>query len=271
MEEAKSIGVFVDLDKTLIDGATMLILAPILREKGLISLPTLVRAGIGAKVFEVLGANERRMQKMKRVALNVADGWHHDTVEDLVRAELDALFKPKMFAEAIRIIEDHKKQGHHVVIVSSSPIELVAPVAKLFGIEDVIATRIKLDEDGRCTKEFVSFVSGVTKPVEIELVAIQLGIDLSRSFAYSDSETDIPMLSMVGNPVAINPDRKLERHARANGWEVRKFERPGVAVNKPDDSLLHNRAFQIGAGIASAAGVSVAGVALSRRFAAADR
>ena len=89
-----------------------------------------------------------------------------------------------------------------------------------------IATRAAVDHEGRYTGEVEFYAYGPGKAIAMRAVAERDGIDLSASFAYSDSVTDIPMLETVGHAVAVNPDRELRRAAEARGWDVRRFERP---------------------------------------------
>lgn len=265
METQKKIAAFFDLDKTLIDGATLLIVAPLLRKNGLIDLPTLIKAGIGAKVFEHLGATPARVDKVKKIATKIVDGWNRDEMFALMEGALEELFRPKIFLEALELVAQHRELGHEIVVVSSSPIELVAPIAKMFGIDHVIATEIKLDEHGKCTKEFVRWVSGEAKPDAVRAFAELHGIDLELSYGYSDSRTDIGFLETVGFAHAVNPDAKLELHAKANGWKVTAFEKPGKPVDLNETSLVSNPWVQAGAGVGVAGVVTLAGFAISRR------
>lgn len=266
MEETTKVAAFFDLDKTLIDGATLLIVAPLLRKNGLIDLPTLVKAGIGAKVFEHFGATEARVEKVKRIALKIVDGWNREEMQELIEGVLEDLFLPKVYSEAVDLVQRHQNNGHEVVVVSSSPIELVRPIANMLGIEHVIATEIMLDSDGRCTNEFVQWVSGKAKPDAIRAFAQRHDINLSLSFAYSDSRTDIEFLETVGNALAINPDGKLRNHARANGWEIHAFAKPTKPENLNENNLISNTWVRTGAGISAAGAGIAAGVALSRKL-----
>jgi len=112
------------------------------------------------------------------------------------------------------------------LIISSSPIETVAPLGEHLGVDDVIATRAKLDADGRYTGQLEFYAYGPHKADAIREMAVREGIDLAHSYAYSDSITDLPMLELVGNPVAVNPDRELTRVAREREWDTRWFQHP---------------------------------------------
>ncbi len=111
-------------------------------------------------------------------------------------------------------------------IVSSSPEEVVRPLARHFGASGVVATRAGVDEEGKYTGELAFYCYGEGKADAIREVAARAGVDLEGSYAYSDSITDLPMLEAVGHPVAVNPDRELRREAEARGWDIRDFRRP---------------------------------------------
>ena len=143
-----------------------------------------------------------------------------------MRETLDEVLTPIIYAEALELIEEHKQAGRKTVIVSSSPIETVEPLGEHLGVDDVIATRARLDAQGRYTGELEFYAYGPHKADAIREMAVAEGIDLANSYAYSDSITDLPMLELVGNPVAVNPDRELTRVAREREWEMRWFQHP---------------------------------------------
>jgi HAD superfamily hydrolase (TIGR01490 family) len=108
-------------------------------------------------------------------------------------------------------------------IISASPEEIVAPLAQYLGVDEAIASRAALDDEGRYTGDVEFWSYGPYKAEAILDAAERHGIDLDASYAYSDSATDVPMLELVGHPVAVNPDRDLARVARERDWEVRIF------------------------------------------------
>jgi hypothetical protein len=118
-----------------------------------------------------------------------------------------------------------------VYLVSASPAEIVEPLGTFLGVDEAIASRASVDAEGRYTGEVETYVYGPYKAEAVQAVAERDGIDLAGSWAYSDSVTDIPLLSAVGHPVAVNADRGLARHAREAGWEVRTFRR-GVPLRE---------------------------------------
>jgi phosphoserine phosphatase len=147
-------------------------------------------------------------------------------VKELVRETLDDVITPIIFAEALELIDEHRAAGRKTVIVSSSPLETVEPIGDYLGVDDVIATRARIDAHGRYTGELEFYAYAAHKADAIREMAVAEGLDLAGSYAYSDSITDLPMLELVGHPVAVNPDRELARIARDRDWEVRYFQRP---------------------------------------------
>jgi phosphoserine phosphatase len=140
-----------------------------------------------------------------------------------VRDTLGDVIEPIVYDEALDRIRAHQRWGHKVYIVSASPEEVVAPIAQLIGVEEAIATRAELDEQGRYSGRTERYVYAEEKVTAITEVAARDGLDLDHCWAYSDSATDIPMLAAVGHPVAVNPDRELARAARERGWQVEQF------------------------------------------------
>jgi HAD superfamily hydrolase (TIGR01490 family) len=174
----------------------------------------------------LVGADEEKMERMREAMLALTKGWDHQRVSELVRETLEQVITPVIYAEALDLIEDHKRAGHKTVIISSSPIETVQAIGEHLGVDDVIATRARLDQSGRYTGELEFYAYGPHKADAIREMAVKEGIDLARSYGYSDSITDLPMLELVGNPVAVNPDRELARVAREREWEMRWFQHP---------------------------------------------
>ena len=217
---------FFDLDKTVIARAALVAFSPTLHRAGYLSRWLVVRALYGQLVFHYLGADEERMAKMRESALRVTKGWHQATIRDLVEETLLEVVDPIVYAEALDLIREHQDAGRRVYLISASPEEVVAPLGRHLGVDRVIATTCRLDDEGRYTGEVDRYAYGPFKAEAMEQEAAEHGIDLSRSYAYSDSATDVPMLRIVGHPVAVNPDRDLLKVARAEGWDIEVFDRP---------------------------------------------
>lgn len=216
---------FFDLDKTVISKSSSLALTGPMYRAGLVSRSALLKGAYAQLVYLLLGADEKKMDKVKEGMLALTRGWEREQVEEIVREALTELIDPYIYLEALDLMELHRALGRRVFIVSSSPEEVVRPVAEHLGKVDVIATRAKT-ENGTYTGELEFYCYGENKARAIQAMAEQEGIDLARSYAYSDSATDLPMLQAVGHPVAVNPDRDLRREAEKRGWQIRYFRRP---------------------------------------------
>jgi len=217
---------FFDLDKTVIATSSVMALGGTFYRDGLISKRTIVRGLYAQVVYLLVGADENKMDRMREAMLTLTRGWDQAHVKELVRESLDEVLSPIVYAEALELIEEHHAAGRKTVIISSSPLETVEPIGEYLGVDDVVATRARVDANGRYTGELEFYAYAAHKADAIREMAVKEGIDLAASYAYSDSITDLPMLELVGNPVAVNPDRELARVAREREWEIRYFQRP---------------------------------------------
>ena len=217
---------FFDLDKTVIAKASMVAFGRTLYNEGLISRRTVARGLYAQLIYMHLGASEEKLARMRESVLTLTRGWEKARIEEIVRETLEAVVEPIIYAEALDLLDEHRRAGRRVYIVSASPEEIVVPLAEHLGADEAIASRAQVDEEGRYTGEMEVYAYGPFKAEVMRQVADDRGIDLSASYAYSDSATDIPMLEAVGHPVAVNPDRELLRVARERNWEIRHFVRP---------------------------------------------
>ena len=217
---------FFDLDKTIIATSSVIAFGGPFYREGLIAKRTIARGIYAQFVYMLVGADESKMERMRESMLRLTRGWEQARIRAIVEDTLEATLSPIIYAEALELIAQHNAEGRTTVIISSSPIEVVEPLARHLGVDGVIATRAEVDESGRYTGELEFYAYGPHKAEAIRELALRDGLDLAASYAYSDSITDLPMLEMVGHPVVVNPDRELARVARTREWEVRKFERP---------------------------------------------
>lgn len=216
---------FFDLDKTVISKSSSLALTRPMYRAGLVSRSSLLKGAYAQLVYLLLGADEKKMDKVKDSMLALTRGWDRGQVEEIVREALATLIDPYIYLEALDLMELHRALGRKVFIVSSGAEEIVRPLAEHLGQVDVIATRAKV-EDGKYTGELDFYCYGPNKATALREAANEQAIDLAGSYAYSDSITDLPMLEAVGHPVAVNPDRDLRREAEKRGWQIRYFRRP---------------------------------------------
>ncbi|MFQ5966243.1 MAG: HAD family hydrolase [Acidimicrobiia bacterium] len=255
---------FFDLDKTVIAKSSTLAFSRPLYRAGFLNRRALLRAAIGQVVFMMVGADHEQIERLREQLQELTRGWDRLEIERLVRETIDEVIAPHVFAEALAVIDDHRRAGHRVVIVSSSPEEVVRPLARHIGLHEVIATRSKVDVDGRYTGEIDFYAYGPQKAQAVIEYAARHNIPLADSYAYSDSATDLPMLEAVGHPVAVNPDRELRQLAQEREWQTMEFERP-VTLRTRLATLPTPVPIVSGAALAAAAGAVVLVLLLRNR------
>ncbi len=243
---------FFDLDKTIIAKSSPLALGRSFFREGLIGRSFLLKSLYAQLLFALMGADEDKMERMRIQAARLTKGWDVERVRQVVTEVLEDVISPLIYAEALELIHDHRAAGRLICIVSSSPEEVVEPLAKMLHIDRFIATRATV-VDGKYTGDLDFYAYGPYKADAIRHLAAELSLDLDGSFAYSDSITDLPMLEAVGNPVAVNPDRELRRLAQQRGWKIRDFHRP-VPLRRPwvDVRRPSSRAVVAGAAMVAA-------------------
>ncbi|MGO4043798.1 HAD family hydrolase [Actinomyces johnsonii] len=217
---------YFDLDKTILATSSTWALGTPMRRSGLISSRALAYGLIAQIPYLLVGAGTRQSTNlMEHLALMSAGISRRDLVE-VVEGALATAIEPAVYAEALDLIEAHHRAGHDVVVVSASISEMVAPIARLVGADRAVATHMEVGEDGLFTGRIARSMLHSEKVVALHEDAAAHGIDPARCWAYSDSVSDEPMLSAVGHPVAVNPDRDLRRMAQERDWPVRDFARP---------------------------------------------
>jgi HAD superfamily hydrolase (TIGR01490 family) len=248
---------FFDLDKTIIARSSPLALGPSFFREGLIGRSMLLRSLYAQFVFHLMGADEDKMERLREEAAKLTAGWEQEKVRSVVNEVLEEVISPLIYGEALERIYDHQQAGRMVCIVSSSPEEIVEPMARMLQIDRYISTKARV-EDGKFTGELDFYAYGPHKAVAIRSLAAEGGIDLAGSYAYTDSITDLPMLETVGHPTPVNPDKELRRVAGERGWHVESFKNP-VSLRSRLPTIPRP---ELTPGYALGAAAAVAGVAI---------
>jgi HAD superfamily hydrolase (TIGR01490 family) len=216
---------FFDLDKTVIAKSSAMAFGRPFYRDGLINRRDVIMGAYGKLLQRMGGSDEQGMARTRDYLAELCKGWRVEQVEQIVQETLDELITPYIYAEAAALIGEHRAAGRDVVLVSGSGDVMVRPIGAALGITDVIASRMVV-HDGCYTGDIDFYAAGENKVTEIQKLAAERGYDLDDSFAYSDSITDVPMLSCVGHPTAVNPDRPLRRVAAERNWPVLEFRHP---------------------------------------------
>jgi phosphatidylinositol alpha 1,6-mannosyltransferase len=225
---------FFDVDRTVISGSCFLALARPAWRAGLISLRSLLRAALHQLWFSARGTSDRRLGRSARHAAAVIAGVEVAEVRRVARRALSTHVLPRVHPAARNAIEEHRRSGDLVFLVSAAPEELVGELATLLHADGFAGTRAEAAK-GRYTGRLLRVCHGEGKVRAVEELARSHGIDLACSTAYSDSVSDLGMLRLVGRPVCVNPDSRLRAEARHRRWEVRRFDL-GDAGPSPDPS-----------------------------------
>ena len=217
--------VFVDLDRTLLRGASGLVLGAAMRAEGLLDgRPEVPGESLLYRLYDLQGESLAFMA-MVRAAPRFTNGWDIDAVRragERAAAALADLVQP--YAPAV--LAGHRSAGRLLVLATTSPVDLVAPLAELVGFDHVVGTRYA-SRDGRYTGGIDGdFAWATGKLAAVRRFAAARGIDLSRSHAYSDSVFDVPLLRAVGHPHVVNPDRRLRALATLGRWPIENWDRP---------------------------------------------
>jgi HAD superfamily hydrolase (TIGR01490 family) len=245
---------FFDLDKTVLARSSTLAFGRELYRDGLLGTSTLLKGLYAQMVYTLTGADDEKMESMRSALLELTKGWEAERVGRIVEETLDEVIVPIVYGEALDLFEEHRAAGRDLWLVSSSGEEIVRPIARHLGITDVIATRARVDDQGRFDGTLAFYAYGVHKATAVRQVAEARGYDLADCFAYSDSITDLPMLQAVGQAVAVNPDRELRAAARAMGWEIRDFHSPVTLRQRLPEPP--STPIMVGLGVAAAAGLA---------------
>ena len=198
---------FFDLDKTILDTSSNVALSGPFIEAGLMNRRTALTSVLVQLPYLLAGADESRMEQMAQALGRMGRGWNAAFLEATVEDALERTIQPVCYAQALARIEAHKRAGDVVVIASASVEQVVRPIAKMLGADEVLASRATVDDDGCFTGEITHFNQAQGK----------------ADACYSDSVSDAPLLRLVGHPYAVNPDRGLREMAQREGWPTLTF------------------------------------------------
>ena len=163
------------------------------------------------------------MADARNSALSFIAGHTTAELEELGEEIFDEAMAHRIWPGTRALAQLHLDEGQRVWLVTAAPIEIASIIARRLGLTGAMGT-VAEHVDGVYTGQLVGdLLHGPAKAEAIKALAAREGLDLARCSAYSDSSNDLPMLSMVGDPCAINPDARLRAHARAHGWRIHDY------------------------------------------------
>jgi HAD superfamily hydrolase (TIGR01490 family) len=215
---------FFDVDNTMMRGASIYWLARGLAARNYFTTGDLARFGWQQLRFRVLAAEHPgHVSRAREAALAFVEGWSVADLERLSEEIFDELMAERIWSGSRALAQLHLDAGQRVWLVTAAPVELGRVIAQRLGLTGAIGTVAEVDAGVYTGRLVGDLMHGPAKADAIRQLAAAEGLDLPRCAAYSDSINDLPMLSAVGHPVAVNPDNALRRQARERGWEVRDF------------------------------------------------
>ncbi|MFE3451373.1 HAD family hydrolase [Nonomuraea sp. NPDC059194] len=249
---------FFDVDNTMMRGASIYHFARGLATRGMFTSSDLLKFAVGQAVFRLRGnENPEHIAVARETALAFVAGSKVDDVVRLGEEIYDEEMSDRIWAGTRALAQSHLDAGQRVWLITATPVELARVIAQRLGLTGALGT-VAESQGGVYTGRLVGdLLHGPAKAEAVRALARREGLDLTRCTAYSDSANDLPMLSLVGRAVAINPDSELREHAKKHGWPVRDFRTGRKATLT---------ALPIAAGVGAVAGGIAAGIALRRHY-----
>ncbi|WP_328671828.1 HAD-IB family hydrolase [Streptomyces sp. NBC_00322] len=248
---------FFDLDNTVMQGAAIFHFGRGLYKRKFFQRRELARFAWQQTWFRLAGVEDPdHMQDVRESALSIVKGHRVSELMSIGEEIYDEYMADRIWPGTRALAQAHLDAGQKVWLVTAAPVETATIIARRLGLTGALGT-VAESVDGVYTGRLVGEpLHGPAKAEAVRALAHAEGLELTRCAAYSDSHNDIPMLSLVGHPYAINPDTKLRKHARAREWRLRDYRtgRKAAKVGIP-----------AAAGVGAIAGGTAAAVALHRR------
>ncbi|UQX88866.1 HAD-IB family hydrolase [Jatrophihabitans telluris] len=244
---------FFDVDNTIVIGASIFHFAKGLAARKYFSTRDLSKFVWQQMKFRAGGEGPERIAKARQTALAFVAGKSVAEIVDVGEEIYDEVIAERIYSGTRALAQLHLDAGERVWLVTATPEELALIIARRLNFTGAVGTRAE-HIDGVYTGRLIGdLLHGEAKAAAVRELAAREGLDLSACSAYSDSINDIPMLSMVGRPVAVNPDSALRDEAKRRGWEIRDFRtgRKAARIGIPTALVLG------AAGGAVAAGISI--------------
>ncbi len=215
---------FFDVDNTIMQGASIFHLARGLHRRKFFSTGDIAKAAWQQFYFRFAGVEDpEHIAKARASGLAFIKGHTVEELKEVGEEIFDENMAHKIWPGTRALAQWHLDRGQQVWLVTAAPVEIATTIARRLGLTGALGT-VAEHVDGVYTGELVGeMLHGEGKAVAIREIAERDGLVLDDCYAYSDSSNDLPMLSLVGHPCAVNPDKTLRSHARAKGWRIRDY------------------------------------------------
>src|SRR4051795_4000844 len=248
---------FFDVDNTVIRGASIFVLARGLWRRDFFGVRDIAAMAWKQARFIAVGENLAHVARIREQALAWVAGHSVEELTLIGEEVYDEAMAGKIWPGTRALAMGHLARGQEVWLVTATPVEVARVIARRLGLSGALGT-VAETLDGVYTGRLVGEpLHGPVKAAAVAALARDKGLDLSRCAAYSDSANDIPLLSLVGHPCAVNPDAALRGHAKAHGWRVRDYRtgRKAARIGIPAAALS-----------GAAVGAVMGALAANRRF-----
>jgi HAD superfamily hydrolase (TIGR01490 family) len=219
---------FFDVDNTLLRGASSFHIAKAAHRRGVIRNRDIVRFGWHQATFLFAGENKHHLSSIKDRALDLLTGYSEADLITIAHEVFDRDIEPRLWPETVELTREHLRKGHAVWLITASPQIVAQVIADRLGLTGALGTLAET-VDGHFTGKLNGAVlHGERKAVAAQELIAGTGVDIAHCWAYSDSSNDIPLLTLVGNRVVVNPDATLTKHAKTHGWTVLQLKRSSI-------------------------------------------
>jgi HAD superfamily hydrolase (TIGR01490 family) len=232
-DSPKKAAAFFDVDNTILRGSSSFLFGKAAFKRKFFSRKDFWRFAWSQFLFIWKGENNNKLGAIKDRALELVAGHQVADLSVLVDEVYEDYISMKLWPETVRLAKDHITAGREVWLVTAAPQELGDVIAERLGLTGAIGTKVQR-KDGILTGKLDGKpIHGPAKKKAIQKLAETRHLSLKKSFAYSDSHNDLPMLTAVGHPVAVNPDKILTRYAKAADWPIFDFKKRELRANRP--------------------------------------
>jgi HAD superfamily hydrolase (TIGR01490 family) len=241
---------FFDLDRTLMAGSSGLYWARAARGAGLLTRRRIARYGWENVKFRLRGSTDRATDRVRREVGEMISGQRVVDLQRLAPKVLAGVL-PRLYPQMLEVAHAHQDAGRPVYICTAASQEMAEMLAHVLSFDGALGARSEVVDGHYTGRAAGPFTYREGKAAAMRELAAAADLDLAASYAYSDSGSDLPMLRVVGHPVAVNPDAELRRVAREEGWEIMRFEQLGRRLKAAGAVVL---AALVGTGARTVAG-----------------
>jgi HAD superfamily hydrolase (TIGR01490 family) len=225
------VGAFFDVDNTLLHGASLMHLARAAYRLRMVGVRDILRFGWKALRFRRSGERLSVLDEVRDRGMVLLAGQSADTLHQLAR-NVVARMHHRFWPETRALLREHLENGHRVWLLSATPDFLAAEIATALGATGGLGTPLEI-VDGVFTGRFAGpTMHSEEKAVSARRLMHEHGLQPEDCYAYSDSVNDLPLLTAVGTPVVVNPDRALAAHAASSGWRMLRLDPASIRAER---------------------------------------